>query len=101
MFIVEKGPGVQVEHAYGLLGCRGTGVGRLVFRNCRVPKENLVGKLGYGGLIFDRMMIPERLTSAAASIGGGRAALEIAIRYSDRRVAFRPKNPEVSGGQLT
>jgi alkylation response protein AidB-like acyl-CoA dehydrogenase len=91
MFIVEKGPGVHVEHAYGLLGCRGTGVGRLVFRNCRVPKENLVGKLGYGGLIFDRMMIPERLTSAAASIGGGRAALEIAIRYSDRRVAFGQK----------
>jgi len=80
MFIVEKGPDVHVEHAYGLLGCRGTGVGRLVFRNCRVPKENLVGKLGMGGLIFDRMMIPERLTSAAASIGGGRAALEIAIR---------------------
>jgi alkylation response protein AidB-like acyl-CoA dehydrogenase len=91
MFIVEKGSGVQVEHAYGLLGCRGTGVGRVVFRDCRVPKENLVGKLGYGGLIFDRMMIPERLTSAAASIGGGRAALEIAIRYSDRRVAFGKK----------
>jgi len=91
MFIVEKGPGIQVEHEYGLLGCRGTGVGRLVFRNCRVPKENLIGKLGYGALIFDRMMIPERLTSAAASIGGGRAALEIAIRYSDRRVAFGRK----------
>ncbi len=91
MFIVEKGPGVEVEHTYGLLGCRGTGVGRLVFRNCRVPKENLIGQLGHGGLIFDRMMIPERLTSAAASIGGGRAALEIAIRYSDRRVAFGQK----------
>ncbi|MDP3039593.1 MAG: acyl-CoA dehydrogenase family protein [Deltaproteobacteria bacterium] len=91
MFIVEKGPGVQVEHVYGLLGCRGTGVGRLVFRSCRVPKENLVGKLGYGALLFDRMMIPERLTSAAASVGGGRGALEVAIRYSDRRVAFGKK----------
>ncbi len=91
MLIVEKGPGVQVEHVYGLLGCRGTGVGRLVFRDCQVPKENLIGTLGSGGMIFDRMMIPERLTSAAASIGGGRAALEIAIRYSDRRVAFGQK----------
>jgi alkylation response protein AidB-like acyl-CoA dehydrogenase len=91
MFLVDKGPGVEVEHVYGLLGCRGTGVGRLVFRNCRVPQENLVGKLGNGAFIFDRMMIPERLTSAAASIGGGRAALEIAIRYSDRRVAFGKK----------
>ena len=91
MFIVEKGPGVEVEHVYGLLGCRGTGVGRLVFRNCRVPKENLVGELGHGALIFDRMMIPERLTSAAAAVGGGRAALEVAVRYSDRRVAFGRK----------
>ncbi len=91
MFIVEKGPGVEVEHVYGLLGCRGTGVGRLVFRNCRVPKENLVGRLGGGALVFDRMMIPERLTSAAGSVGGGRGALEIAIRYSDRRVAFGKK----------
>jgi acyl-CoA dehydrogenase len=91
MFIVERGPGVEVEHVYGLLGCRGTGVGRLVFRNCRVPKENLIGKLGDGAFIFDRMMIPERLTSAAASVGGGRAALEVAIRYSDRRVAFGRK----------
>jgi len=82
---------VHVEHVYGLLGCRGTGVGRLVFRNCRVPKENLVGKLGMGGLIFNQMMIPERLTSAAASIGGGRGALEVAIRYSDRRMAFGRK----------
>ena len=91
MLLVDKGPGVEVEHVYGLLGCRGTGVGRLVFRNCRVPQENLVGGLGRGAFIFDRMMIPERLTSAAASIGGGRAALEIAIRYSDRRVAFGKK----------
>ena len=91
MLLVDKGPGVEVEHLYGLLGCRGTGVGRLVFRNCRVPQENLVGRLGDGALIFDRMMIPERLTSAAASVGAGRGALEIAIRYSDRRVAFGKK----------
>jgi acyl-CoA dehydrogenase len=91
VFMVEKGPGVTVEHVYGLLGCRGTGVGRLVFRDCRVPKENLVGGLGAGARIFDRMMIPERLTSAAGSVGTGRAALEVAIRYSDRRVAFGKK----------
>jgi len=91
MLLVDRGPGVEVEHVYGLLGCRGTGVGRLVFRNCRVPQENLVGRLGDGAFIFDRMMIPERLTSAAASVGAGRGALEIAIRYSDRRVAFGKK----------
>ena len=91
MLIVERGPGVEVEHVYGLLGCRGSGVGRLVFRDCRVPRENLLAELGSGALVFDRMMIPERMTSAAASVGLGRGALEVAINYSDRRVAFGRK----------
>jgi len=44
-----------------------------------------------GAKIFNRMMIPERLTSAGASLGMGRAALEVAVRYSDRRKAFGQK----------
>jgi acyl-CoA dehydrogenase len=85
--IVERGPGVETEYRYGLLGTRGGGTGRLVFRNVRVPRENLIGKLHGGALVFHQMMIPERLTSAAASLGV-RAALEIAARYSDKRHAF-------------
>jgi hypothetical protein len=41
-----------------------------------------------GARIFNTMMVPERLTSAGASLGMGRAALEVAMRYSDRRKAF-------------
>jgi acyl-CoA dehydrogenase len=85
--MVERGPGVESEYQYGLLGTRGGGTGRLVFRNVRVPKENLIGDLNGGALVFHQMMIPERLTSAAASLGV-RAALEVAIRYSDKRHAF-------------
>jgi acyl-CoA dehydrogenase len=85
--IVERGPGVETEYRYGLLGTRGGGTGRLAFRNVRVPRENLIGKLHGGALVFHQMMIPERLTSAAASLGV-RAALEIAARYSDKRHAF-------------
>ncbi len=85
--VVERGPGVETEYRYGLMGTRGGGTGRLVFRNVRVPKENLVGELHGGALVFHQMMIPERLTSAAASLGV-RAALEIATRYSDKRHAF-------------
>jgi hypothetical protein len=69
------------------MGTRGGGTGRLVFRNVPVPKENLIGQLHAGALVFHQMMIPERLTSAAASLGV-RAALEIATRYSDKRHAF-------------
>jgi hypothetical protein len=85
--MVERGPGVETEYRYGLMGTRGGGTGRLVFRNVAVPRENLIGELHGGALVFHQMMIPERLTSAAASLGV-RAALEIATRYSDKRHAF-------------
>ena len=87
LLIVEKGPGVETEHLYGLMGCRGGGTGRLVFRNVKVPKENLVGKLHGGAACFHQMMIPERLTSASACLGVW-GALDLAVRYSNQRRAF-------------
>lgn len=90
-FIVERGPGVEAEYLYGLLGTRGGGTGRLVFRDARVPAENLIGVENGAAEIFYRMMIPERMTSAAGAVGMGRAALEVAARYSDRRKAFGQK----------
>jgi alkylation response protein AidB-like acyl-CoA dehydrogenase len=85
--MVERGPGVEAEYQYGLLGTRGGGTGRLVFRDVKVPRENLIGELHSGALIFNQMMIPERLTSAAAALGV-RAALEVAVKYSEKRHAF-------------
>jgi len=90
-FIVERGPGVEAEYLYGLLGTRGGGTGRLVLDDVRVPKENLIGSENGASDIFYRMMIPERMTSAAGAIGMGRAALEVAARYSERRKAFGEK----------
>ncbi len=87
LLIVDRGPGVETEYLYGLLGCRGGGTGRLVFRDVKVPKENLVGELHGGALCFHQMMIPERLTSASASLGVW-GALDLAVRYSNRRRAF-------------
>jgi len=93
-FLVERGPGVEVHHVYGLMGTRGGGTGRLVFRDAPVPVENVLGGeagIGNGTRVFHQMMIPERLTSAGGAVGMGRAALEIAIRYADRRHAFGQK----------
>jgi len=87
-FIVERDMGVEAKYIYGLLGTRGGGAGRLIFRDTRVPAENLVLGENRGGHVFNQMMIPERMTSAAGSIGLARAALEIATRYSSRRKAF-------------
>jgi alkylation response protein AidB-like acyl-CoA dehydrogenase len=81
-------PGVEVGYLYQLMGTRGGGTGRVVFRDVQVPADNLIGELDGGAEIFDTMMVPERLTSAAASLGIARAALEVAARYSNRRRAF-------------
>jgi alkylation response protein AidB-like acyl-CoA dehydrogenase len=83
--------GVEVEHVYGLMGTRGGGTGRIRFRGIKVPEKNLVGTENLGADIFYQMMIPERMTSAAGAVGMGRAVLEIAARYSDRRKAFGQK----------
>ncbi len=87
-FLVERGEGVKVEYVYGLMGTRGGGAGRIVFDDCVVPKENLIGEENGAAPIFYQMMIPERLTSAAGAIGTARAALEVAARYTTRRKAF-------------
>lgn len=88
LFIVERDMGVDVHHVYGLMGTRGGGTGRIVFSDTQVPEENLIGQEGDGGRIFNQMMLPERLTSAAGVIGTGRAALEVAAEYSLKRHAF-------------
>ncbi|CAA7601459.1 Acyl-CoA dehydrogenase/oxidase C-terminal [Acididesulfobacillus acetoxydans] len=90
-FIVDRGPGVEVAHVYGLMGTRGGGAGRVVFKNVRVPEENLLGQAGQAAKIFYQMMIPERLTSAAGALGMARAALDVASAYSTKRKAFGRK----------
>ena len=87
-FIVERAMGVKDQTIYSLLGTRGAGTGRLVFKDVRVPKENLVGELHNAYAVFNKMMVPERLTSGAGALGLGRASLEVATRYSTRRKAF-------------
>jgi len=85
-FIVERDMGVEVKHVYGLMGSRGAGTGRLVFRDVPVPEENLLGKETDGSKVFYKLMVPERLLSGGA--GGPRAILEIAARYANKRKAF-------------
>jgi len=87
-FLVDRDAGVKVEEEYELMGCRGMGAARIVMRNVEVPESNLVGDLHDGNAVFNSMMVPERLTSAAGPIGMGRASIEIAARYADKREAF-------------
>lgn len=88
LFIVEREMGVKTQYLYGLLGCRGGGTARVVFDNVRVPKENVIGEVNLAAPIFYQMMIPERLGTAAMTVGAVRPALEIATDYTSRRKAF-------------
>jgi len=88
VFLVDRDMGVEVKHVYGLLGSRGGGTGRIYFRDVKVPARNLVGQENGGAMVFNQMMIPERLTVAAACLGMARCSLEVAARYSNRRKAF-------------
>jgi alkylation response protein AidB-like acyl-CoA dehydrogenase len=87
-FIVDKGPGVTSTYLYGLMGCRGGGASRIVFKDVKVPKKNVLGRVNGALDIFLTMMIPERLGTAAMTIGAARPALEIATGYTSRRKAF-------------
>jgi alkylation response protein AidB-like acyl-CoA dehydrogenase len=87
-FIVDRGPGVTTEYLYGLMGCRGGGAARLVFKDVAVPEKNIVGRLNGAYDVFNTMMIPERLGTAAMTIGAARPALDVATGYTTRRKAF-------------
>jgi acyl-CoA dehydrogenase len=91
-FIVDrKTPGLKVETMYGLMGNKGGGTARIVYKDAEIPEENLIGQLNGGYEIFNRMMIPERLTTASGSLGVSMAALEIATKYAMKREAFGSK----------
>ncbi len=88
VFLVDRSEGVEVKHVYGLMGTRGGGTGRLLFKDVKVPVANRVGEENEGSKIFYRMMIPERLTSASGCVGMSRELIKLAARYSTRRKAF-------------
>lgn len=91
-FIVDReSPGLRVETVYGLMGTKGGGTSRIIYRDMEVPEENVIGNVNSGYDVFNIMMIPERLTTAAGSIGVGLAAIEIAADYATKREAFGKK----------
>jgi butyryl-CoA dehydrogenase len=87
-FLVDRTEGVETKYLYGLMGCRGGGTARLIFKDVKVPKENVLGEVNGAYPVFNTMMIPERLGTAVMTIGAARPALEIATNYTSRRKAF-------------
>ncbi len=87
-FMVPRGQGVETKYIYNLMGVRGGGAGRLILNEVRVPERYALNGINGGFDVFMRMMVPERLGTAAMTIGSVRPAVEIATRYTSRRKAF-------------
>ncbi|MBZ0167869.1 acyl-CoA dehydrogenase [Candidatus Methylomirabilis lanthanidiphila] len=87
--LVEKGtPGFTISKVEKKLGLHGTSCCQVVFENCRVPAENLLGEIGQGFKIAMMTLDAGRIGIAAQAVGIAQAALDISLRYAKERVAF-------------
>ncbi len=87
--IVEKGaPGFRAGRDEDKMGLRGSVTSQLFFEDCRVPKENLLGRPGEGLRQFLITLDGGRISIGAMAVGLAQAALESATRYASQRVQF-------------
>jgi len=88
-FIVEKGtPGFSVGKIERKMGIHPTSAAELVFDNCRVPAQNLLGEEGKGFRIALEAIDASRVTIAAQAVGIAQAAYDAAIAYAKERKQF-------------
>ena len=88
-FIVEKGfQGFSIGKKEDKLGIRASSTTELIFENCIVPKENLIGKEGKGFGIAMKTLDGGRIGIAAQALGIAEGALEEAIKYMKERKQF-------------
>jgi len=88
-FVVEKGtPGLEYGAGDDKMGIRGARTHEIIFDNCRIPKENLVGEEGSGFKLAMQVVDRGRIGIAAMAVGLAQAALDEAVAYSKERVAF-------------
>jgi isovaleryl-CoA dehydrogenase len=88
-FIVEKGfKGFRVAQKLDKLGMRGSSTGELVFEDCEVPEENVVGAVGSGVNVLMSGLDYERAVLAAGPLGIMQACMDIVIPYVHERKQF-------------
>ncbi|HTY24846.1 MAG TPA: acyl-CoA dehydrogenase family protein [Desulfomonilaceae bacterium] len=87
--LVENGmPGFTAETMHNKMCWRASNTGQLTFQDCRVPKENLLGKRGEGFHQMLKTLDGGRLSIAAMGLGGAQGSFEIALDYSKKRKQF-------------
>ena len=89
LFVIEKGtPGFTVTRTLEKLGMHSSDTAELLFEDCRVPADNLVGEEGEGFKNLMWELQGERMIAAAGSIAGAQRVFEYAMEYAQNRKAF-------------
>ncbi len=89
VFIVEKGtPGFTIGKKENKMGIRWSETVELIFEDCRIPAENLLGQEGDGFHIMMKTLDFSRAAVAAQALGIAAGALEYATAYAKERIAF-------------
>jgi len=89
LFVVEdKDEGFSYGAKEKKLGIRASSTRELIFKNCRIPKDRLVGKVGLGFIVVMKTLDLSRPGIASLGVGLGQAALDEAVVYAKQRVQF-------------
>ncbi|HEX4419675.1 MAG TPA: acyl-CoA dehydrogenase family protein [Kofleriaceae bacterium] len=98
-FVVERGtPGFSTGPKIDKLGMRASTMSELIFEDCRIPAENLLGREGGGITNMMRNLEIERIGLAAMSLGIARRCLETMVNYAIERRSFG--KPLTEHGQI-
>ncbi len=88
-FIIEKGfSGFSTAQKLDKLGMRGSNTCELIFENCRVPEENILGRVNHGTKVLMSGLDVERLILAAGPVGIMQACLDVVLPYVHERKQF-------------
>ncbi|MDG1849226.1 MAG: acyl-CoA dehydrogenase family protein [Flavobacteriales bacterium] len=88
-FVVEKGtPGFSSGKKEDKLGMRASETAELIFDDCRIPEENLLGEVGAGFIQAMKVLDGGRISIAALSLGISKGAYKAALQYSKERIQF-------------
>ena len=99
-FIVEKGTlGFRSGKKENKLGLRASDTSELIFEDCEIPQENLLGKLGEGFVDSMRVLDGGRISIAALSLGIAQGAFDAAVQYTKQRKQFGKTISEFQGIQ--
>jgi len=88
-FVVEKDtPGFSFGRKEKKMGIRASSTRELIFRNCLIPEENIIGKEGTGFIMTMRVLNRSRPGIGAQAVGIAQGALEAAVDYAQHRIQF-------------